>query len=98
MDAGSSRTRLIKAVDASLRRLGTDYIDLFYLHAFDAGTPVEEVLSTLDTLVRAGKIRYIGVSNFSGWHLMKSLAVSETLRLAALCRASGLLFAGRARL
>jgi aryl-alcohol dehydrogenase-like predicted oxidoreductase len=77
MDIGSSRTRLLKAVDASLRRLGTDYIDLFYLHAFDAGTPVEEVLSTLDTLVRAGKIRYTGVSNFSGWHLMKSLAVSE---------------------
>jgi len=60
-----------------LKRLGTDYIDLFQLHGFDALTPVEEVLSTLDDLVRAGKIRYIGVSNFSGWHLMKSLAVSD---------------------
>jgi aryl-alcohol dehydrogenase-like predicted oxidoreductase len=77
MDAGSGRARLIRAVDASLRRLDTDYIDLFYLHAFDAGTPIEEVLFTLDTLVRAGKIGYVGVSNFSGWHLMKSLAIAE---------------------
>jgi aryl-alcohol dehydrogenase-like predicted oxidoreductase len=64
-------------VDASLKRLGTDTIDLFQLHGFDALTPVEEVLSTFDDLVRAGKIRYIGCSNFSGWHLMKSLAVSD---------------------
>ncbi len=77
MDAGSSRGRLVKAIDASLKRLGTDYIDLFQLHAFDAFTPIEEVLSTLDSLVRAGKIRYLGVSNFSGWHLMKSLAVAD---------------------
>lgn len=76
-DVGSSRFHLIPAVEASLRRLGTDYIDLYQLHAFDALTPVEEVLSTLDTLVRAGKIRYIGCSNFSGWHLMKSLAASD---------------------
>ncbi len=62
---------------ASLRRLGTDYIDLYQLHGFDAQTPVEEALGTLDDLVQAGKIRYIGCSNFSGWHLMKSLAVSE---------------------
>lgn len=74
---GSSRHHLLKAVDASLKRLQTDYIDLFQLHGFDAKTPVEEVLSTLDDLVRAGKIRYIGVSNFSGWHLMKSLAVAD---------------------
>ncbi len=74
---GSSRHHLINAVDAALRRLGTDYIDLFQLHGFDARTPVEEVLSTLDNLVRAGKIRYLGVSNFSGWHLMKSLAVAD---------------------
>lgn len=60
-----------------MRRLGTDRIDLFQLHAFDAGTPVEEVLSTLDQLVRSGKIRYVGVSNFSGWQLMKSLATAE---------------------
>ncbi len=76
-DLGSSRFHLVRAVEASLKRLGTDYIDLFQLHGFDARTPVEETLATLDDLVRAGKIRYIGCSNFSGWHLMKSLAVSE---------------------
>ncbi|NLS04733.1 aldo/keto reductase [Rhizobium sp. P32RR-XVIII] len=76
-DWGSSRSRLIKSVDDALRRLGTDYIDLLQLHAFDASTPVEEVLSTLDRLVAAGKLRYIGASNFAGWELMKSLAVSE---------------------
>lgn len=76
-DVGSSRFHLLKACDAALKRLGTDYIDLFQLHGFDALTPVEETLSTLDDLVRAGKIRYIGVSNFSGWHLMKSLAVAD---------------------
>ncbi len=76
-DVGSSRHHLIRAVEASLRRLGTDFIDLFQLHGFDAQTPVEETLSTLDDLVRSGKIRYIGASNFSGWHLMKSLAVSD---------------------
>ncbi|MGW7103054.1 aldo/keto reductase [Streptomyces sp. NPDC054883] len=76
-DAGTSRSRLIGSVDAALRRLGTDYIDLFQLHAFDAGTPVEEVVSTLDDLVRAGKIRYVGVSNFSGWQTMKSLAAAD---------------------
>jgi len=76
-DIGSSRQNLLKAIDASLNRLGTDYIDLFQLHGFDAMTPPEEVLATLDVLVRAGKIRYVGVSNFSGWHLMKSLAVAD---------------------
>jgi aryl-alcohol dehydrogenase-like predicted oxidoreductase len=76
-EAGSSRSRLIQACEAALRRLGTDYIDLLQLHAFDAGTPVEEVLSTLDDLVRTGKVRYVGVSNFSGWHVMKSLAVAN---------------------
>ena len=76
-DVGSSRFHLIQSVEASLRRLGTDYIDLYQLHGFDQTTPVEEVLSTLDDLVRVGKIRYIGCSNFSGWHLMKSLAVSD---------------------
>ena len=74
---GSSRHHLINAVDAALKRLGTDYIDLFQLHGFDARPPVEEVLSTLDTLVKAGKIRYLGVSNFSSWHLMKSLAAAD---------------------
>lgn len=81
-DVGSSRFHLLRAVDASLRRLGTDYIDIYQLHGFDAQTPVEETLSALNDLVRAGKIRYIGVSNFSGWHLMKSLAASEKLGLA----------------
>jgi aryl-alcohol dehydrogenase-like predicted oxidoreductase len=76
-DVGSSRYHLIRAVEASLRRLGTDFIDLYQLHAFDAMTPIEETMSTLDDMVRAGKIRYIGCSNFSGWHLMKSLAISE---------------------
>jgi aryl-alcohol dehydrogenase-like predicted oxidoreductase len=76
-DTGSSRFALIRAIDRSLKRLNTDYIDLFQLHGYDATTPVEETLQTLDDLVRAGKIRYLGVSNFSGWHLMKSLAVSD---------------------
>ena len=76
-EVGSSRYHLIEAVDAALKRLRTDYIDLFQLHGFDATTPVEETLSTLDQLVRAGKIRYLGCSNFSSWHLMKSLAVSD---------------------
>jgi aryl-alcohol dehydrogenase-like predicted oxidoreductase len=76
-DVGSSRFALTRSLEASLRRLGTDYIDLYQLHGFDAQTPVEETLQTLDGFVRAGKIRYIGVSNFSGWHLMKSLAASE---------------------
>jgi aryl-alcohol dehydrogenase-like predicted oxidoreductase len=76
-DAGSSRLRLVRAVENALRRLQTDYIDLLQLHAFDANTPIEEVLSTLDALVRAGKVRYVGVSNFSGWQIMKSLAVAD---------------------
>jgi aryl-alcohol dehydrogenase-like predicted oxidoreductase len=76
-DYGSSRIHLIEAVNGALTRLGTDHIDLFQLHGFDAWTPVEETLSTLDDLVRAGKIRYIGCSNFSGWHLMKSLMTSD---------------------
>jgi aryl-alcohol dehydrogenase-like predicted oxidoreductase len=76
-DLGSSRYHLLRACENSLRRLGTDYIDIYHLHGFDALTPVEEVLSTLDTLVKAGKVRYLACSNFSGWHLMKSLAVSD---------------------
>ncbi|HEY0915946.1 MAG TPA: aldo/keto reductase [Solimonas sp.] len=76
-DKGSSRHHLIRACEASLKRLGTDYIDLYFLHGYDALTPAEEVLGTLDDLVRAGKIRYIGCSNFSGWHVMKALATSE---------------------
>jgi aryl-alcohol dehydrogenase-like predicted oxidoreductase len=76
-DMGASRHALINACEASLRRLGTDYIDIYYMHGFDATTPVEETLSALDGLIRSGKVRYIGCSNFSGWHLMKSLSVSE---------------------
>jgi aryl-alcohol dehydrogenase-like predicted oxidoreductase len=74
---GASRKHLVAACEASLRRLGTDHIDLWQLHAFDAMTPIEETLHAMDDLVRAGKVRYIGCSNFSGWHLMKSLALSE---------------------
>jgi aryl-alcohol dehydrogenase-like predicted oxidoreductase len=76
-DRGNSRHHLLNACEASLRRLGTDYIDVYQMHGFDALSPVEETLSTLDTLVRSGKVRYVGCSNFSGWHLMKSLAASD---------------------
>jgi aryl-alcohol dehydrogenase-like predicted oxidoreductase len=76
-DLGSSRHHLIAACEASLRRLGTDYIDIYHLHGFDALTPVEEVLSTLDSFIQSGKVRYIACSNFSGWHLMKSLDVAD---------------------
>ncbi|WP_433824501.1 aldo/keto reductase [Actinoplanes sp. CA-015351] len=76
-DWGTSRARLRRSVESALRRLGTDHIDLFQLHAFDAGTPIGEVVAALDDLVRAGKIRYLGVSNFAGWQLMKSLATAD---------------------
>ncbi len=76
-DVGSSRYHLIRSVEQSLRRLGTEHIDVFQLHGFDAKTPIEETVETLDSLVRAGKIRYVGCSNFSGWHLMKSLAAAD---------------------
>ncbi|NYE59521.1 aryl-alcohol dehydrogenase-like predicted oxidoreductase [Duganella sp. 1224] len=76
-DFGSSRQHIIDAVDKSLKRLQVEHIDLLQLHGQDYNTPVEETLSTLDQLVRAGKVRYIGASNFSGWHLMKSLAVAD---------------------
>lgn len=79
---GSSRAAITAAVEGSLRRLGIDCIDLYQLHAFDALTPVEETLQALDDLVQAGKLRHIGCSNFSGWHLMKSLATSDRLGLA----------------
>jgi aryl-alcohol dehydrogenase-like predicted oxidoreductase len=76
-DYGSSRYHLIRACEESLKRLQTDYIDIYHLHGFDANTPVDETLSALHTLVQSGKVRYIACSNFSGWHLMKSLSVSE---------------------
>ena len=76
-DWGTSRARLIASVEKALTRLQTDHIDLLQLHAFDASTPIEEVLSSLDDLVRSGKLRYVGVSNFSGWQVMKSLGIAE---------------------
>jgi aryl-alcohol dehydrogenase-like predicted oxidoreductase len=81
-DLGSSRYHLVRACEASLKRLGTDHIDLYFMHGFDALTPVEETLRALDDLVRSGKIGYIGASNFSGWHLMKALAAAEKHGLA----------------
>ncbi|MBI1380409.1 MAG: aldo/keto reductase [Planctomycetaceae bacterium] len=76
-EKGSSRHHLLRALEASLKRLGTDYVDVYFLHGYDALTPVEETLRTLDDMVRSGKVRYIGCSNYSGWHLMKALATSE---------------------
>lgn len=76
-DFGSGRYHLTKALEDSLRRLNTDHIDIYHMHGFDASTPVEETLSTLDNFVKQGKVRYIACSNFSGWHLMKSLSISE---------------------
>lgn len=76
-DLGSSRLHLIESCDASLKRLRTDHIDVFHIHGFDSHTPIEETLSTLDNFIRSGKVRYIACSNFSGWHLMKSLSLSE---------------------
>src|ERR1043165_5854633 len=79
-DIGSSRRHLIPACEASLRRLGTDYIDLWSMHGFDSFTPIDETLRAIDELVRAGKVRHVGCSNFSGWHLMKSIALAEQRR------------------
>jgi aryl-alcohol dehydrogenase-like predicted oxidoreductase len=76
-DIGSSRYNLVRACEASLKRLGTEYIDIYHMHGFDGNTPVEETLRALDDLVQSGKVRYIACSNFSGWHLMKSLAISD---------------------
>ena len=76
-DIGSSRYHILRACEASLHRLGTDHIDIYHMHGFDALTPVEETLEVLDSLVRSGKVRYIACSSFSGWHLMKSISVSE---------------------
>jgi aryl-alcohol dehydrogenase-like predicted oxidoreductase len=81
-DVGSSRFHILESCDASLKRLKTDHIDIYHMHGFDSRTPVEETLQTLETLVRSGKVRYIACSNFSGWHLMKSLSISERLGLS----------------
>lgn len=80
-DVGSSRYHIIKSCEDSLKRLDTDYIDLYQMHGFDAMTPIEETLRALETLIQSGKIRYIGCSNFSGWHLMKSLSISDRCSL-----------------
>jgi aryl-alcohol dehydrogenase-like predicted oxidoreductase len=80
--AGSSRHHIVRSLDASLRRLGTDYVDLYQLHCWDGQTPLEETLATLDGLVHAGKIRYVGCSNYSAWHVMKALAVADRQGLA----------------
>lgn len=74
---GSSRLHILKQIEGSLKRLGTDYIDIYHMHGFDGNTPVEETLKVLDELVTSGKVRYLACSNFSGWHLMKSLGISE---------------------
>jgi aryl-alcohol dehydrogenase-like predicted oxidoreductase len=74
---GSSRYHLIRSMEDSLRRLNTDHVDIYHMHGFDAVTPLEETMEALDNLVRSGKVRYIAASNFSGWHLMKSIAISE---------------------
>jgi aryl-alcohol dehydrogenase-like predicted oxidoreductase len=76
-DAGASRYHILRQVEDSLRRLGTDHIDLYQMHEWDGQTPLEETLSTLDTLVQSGKVRYIGASNYAAWHLMKALAISD---------------------
>lgn len=76
-NSGSSRLRLTRQIEGSMKRLKTDYIDILHMHGFDANTPVEETLATLNDFVRSGKVRYIAASNFSGWHMMKSLSVSK---------------------
>ena len=80
-DVGLSRKHILESCDASLRRLGTDWIDLYQVHSFDPHTPLEETLRALDDLVRDGKVRYLGVSNFTGWQLMKALAIADTRHL-----------------
>src|SRR5438477_9887250 len=94
-DFGSSRFHLMRACEGSLRRLGTDHVDLYQLHGFDALTGFDEVMRALDDLVRSGKVRYIGCSNFSGWHLMKALATSDTYGRARYVAHSGVLLADR---
>jgi aryl-alcohol dehydrogenase-like predicted oxidoreductase len=80
-DRGQSRSHIISGCEASLRRLGTDWIDLYQVHSWDGETPLEETLSALDHLVRSGKVRYIGCSNYSAWHLMKALGIADRLNV-----------------
>ena len=87
-DAGLSRHHLIEACEASLRRLRTDHIDLYQVHEWDGQTPLEETLGALDHLVRSGKVRYVGCSNFAGWQVMKALGIADAARAAARSSAS----------
>ena len=96
-NVGLSRQHIFASVEKSLRRLATDYIDLYQVHGWDMLTPVEETLRALDDLVRQGKVRYIGCSNWSARHLMKALVLSATERLGRLCFAAGLLLSGGTR-
>ena len=96
-DVGASRGHLMHAVEASLRRLDTDYIDLYQIHGTDLVTPIEETLRALDTLVQHGKVRYIGVSNWNAWRIMKALGISEQKNLAKIRYSAGLLFHRRPR-
>jgi aryl-alcohol dehydrogenase-like predicted oxidoreductase len=80
---GASRKNILFSVEGSLSRLKTDYIDLYYVHCWDSGTPLEETLSTLNDLVRLGKVRYIGCSNFAGWQLQKAIDISKYMGLEA---------------
>jgi aryl-alcohol dehydrogenase-like predicted oxidoreductase len=80
-DRGSSRLHILHEIEASLKRLATDYIDVYFIHGIDSDTPIEETLFTLDQLVRSGKVRYIGISNHASWQVMKALAISDSLGL-----------------
>ena len=97
-DMGSSRHHLTRQIEGSLKRLKTDYIDVYHMHAFDALTPPEETLSTLDEAVRQGKLRYIAASNFSGWHLQKSLVGQCRIWMGKVCGPPSLLFLSGPRL
>ena len=95
--AGLSRRHILEACEASLRRLGTDYIDLYQAHNFDSLTPLDETLRAFEDLIRAGKIRYAGCSNYSGWQLMKALSISDRLGIPPLHLAADQLFAAGPR-
>ena len=96
-DAGLSRHHIIRGAEASLRRLGTDYIDLYQVHEWDGHTPLEETLTALDDLVRSGKVRYVGCSNYAAWQLMKALGISDARGARAVRQQPGLLLAAEPR-
>ena len=95
-DVGASRRHIRESIERSLRRLQTDWVDLYQIHAWDSRTPLEETLSTLDDLVHEGKVRYIGASNYAGWQLAKALGVSALARLAAVRLVAAAVLAHRA--